>query len=76
MSKHVQIRNLSEETHRALKVRAAEKGLSMSDYVKGLIEQSVRRPDWAAFKAIGADMKPVKLPVSAADMIREDRENR
>jgi plasmid stability protein len=34
MSKMIQIRNVPEEMHRALKVRAAEQGLSLSDYIK------------------------------------------
>jgi antitoxin FitA len=34
MSKMIQIRNVPDEMHRALKVRAAEEGISLSDYIK------------------------------------------
>jgi len=47
MNKHIQIREVPEETHRALKARAASQGLSMSDYIKRLIERELQRPDWA-----------------------------
>lgn len=47
MNRHVQIREIPEETHRKLKARAAAEGLSMSDYLKRLIEleflQTLRR---------------------------------
>lgn len=34
MSKMIQIRNVPDEMHRALKVKAAEEGMSLSDYIK------------------------------------------
>jgi plasmid stability protein len=34
MSKMIQIRNVPDEMHRALKVRAAAEGMSLSDYIK------------------------------------------
>lgn len=34
MSKMIQIRNVSDEMHRALKVKAAEEGMSLSDFIK------------------------------------------
>jgi plasmid stability protein len=34
MSKMIQIRNVPDELHRALKVRAAAEGMSLSDYIK------------------------------------------
>jgi antitoxin FitA len=34
MSKMIQIRNVSEEMHRELKMRAAAAGMSLSDYIK------------------------------------------
>ena len=41
MNKFVQIRSLPEATHRKLKIKAAERGLSISDYVRRLIEQDL-----------------------------------
>lgn len=34
MSKMIQVRNVPDEMHRALKVRAAAEGMSLSDYIK------------------------------------------
>jgi plasmid stability protein len=34
MSKMIQIRNVSDEMHRELKMRAAAAGMSLSDYIK------------------------------------------
>ena len=34
MSKMIQIRNVPDEMHRALKVRAAAAGMTLSDYIK------------------------------------------
>lgn len=34
MSKMIQIRNVPDELHRALKVSAAAEGMSLSDYIK------------------------------------------
>jgi antitoxin FitA len=38
MSKMIQIRNVPEEVHRILKVRAAAEGISLSDYIKRDLE--------------------------------------
>jgi NAD+--asparagine ADP-ribosyltransferase len=38
MSKMIQIRNVPDEMHRALKVRAAAEGISLSDYIKRELE--------------------------------------
>jgi plasmid stability protein len=38
MSKMIQIRNVPDDVHRTLKVRAAEEGISLSDYIKRDLE--------------------------------------
>lgn len=76
MNKHIQIREVPEELHRALKARAASEGLSMSDYLKRLIERELRRPDWASVAARRARLKAVDLGQEAVRIIREERESR
>jgi plasmid stability protein len=76
MNKHIQIREIPDETHRALKARAAAEGMSMSDYLKRLIEHDLKRPDWASIRARLATMEPIELPVTTAEIIREEREGR
>ena len=43
MSKMIQIRDVSDDVHRTLKVRAAAEGLSLSDYIKRDLEELARQ---------------------------------
>ena len=38
MSKMIQVRNVADDVHRVLKTRAAEDGVSLSDYIKRDLE--------------------------------------
>jgi hypothetical protein len=74
MSKMIQIRNVPDEMHRDLKVRAALAGMSLSDYIKkelGFVsgKKSMEEID-ARVKARG----PSKL--SSADWVEIIREGR
>jgi plasmid stability protein len=40
----VQIRDVSEETHRTLKARAALAGVSLSEYLRSLLNGAASRP--------------------------------
>jgi plasmid stability protein len=63
MSKMIQIRNVPDEMHRALKIRAAAAGMSLSDYIK-------KELSWARAKARG----PTKVTTQEiVDIIREHR---
>jgi len=42
--KMIQIRNVPDEVHRTLKMRAAAAGLSLSDYLLREIERDARQP--------------------------------
>ncbi|MGH4008596.1 MAG: FitA-like ribbon-helix-helix domain-containing protein [Pseudonocardiaceae bacterium] len=72
MSSLVQIRNVPEETRRALKARAAARGASLNAYLLELLNREVARPtvgevlDRAARRAERAD-------VSALDIVAADR---
>ncbi|MGJ3231500.1 MAG: FitA-like ribbon-helix-helix domain-containing protein [Oceanicaulis sp.] len=74
MNKHIQIREVPDETHRALKARAAAEGLSMSDYLKRMIERELKRPDWAAMVQRMDAMEPIAI--SGEDIVRAIREER
>lgn len=43
MSKMIQIRNVPDELHRELKMRAAAAGMSMSDYIKRELSRQSRK---------------------------------
>lgn len=76
MAKHLQIRNVPEDLHRKLKARAAELGLSMSDYLKQMIEDSLRLPDWEAIERNYQKMGPIDLPIDSVQLIRDERDGR
>ena len=40
----IQIRNVPEDLHRMLKVRAAQEGLTLSDYLLRMAERTAGRP--------------------------------
>ena len=43
MSKMIQIRNVPDDVHKTLKVRAAAEGLSLSDYIKRDLEDLAKQ---------------------------------
>ena len=43
MAKMIQIRNVPDDVHRTLKVRAAAEGLSLSDYIKRDLEDLAKQ---------------------------------
>lgn len=48
MSKMIQIRDVPEDLHRTLKARAATRGMSLSDYLKGILAREATRLTWRA----------------------------
>jgi plasmid stability protein len=76
MSTMVQIRNVPDELHRRLKVRAATEGMSMSDYVLREIRKSLDRPTRQEVLERLQVQPARKLRQSAADVIRSERESR
>jgi antitoxin FitA len=44
MTHNLQVRNLSDETHRALKARAAREGRTLSDLVREELDRVAARP--------------------------------
>jgi plasmid stability protein len=71
---HIQIRNVPPELHRKLKARAAQEGLTLSDYLLREAEGSVEKPTIEELtRRIEARRLP-KLKTHPADLIRADRE--
>jgi antitoxin FitA len=44
MPKMIQIRNVPDDLHRRLKIRAAQQGLSLSEYLLRMAEREAERP--------------------------------
>jgi antitoxin FitA len=76
MSKMIQVRNVPDPLHRKLKIRAAEQGVSLSDYILAELRRVADRisPQQLAERAmtiIREDLVP-----SPAEILREDRDRR
>ena len=74
MNKHVQVREIPAPIHQALKDRAAAEGLSMSDFIRRLIDRELARPAWADIEARVADAAEIESPVPSAELVRSARD--
>lgn len=72
MHKMIQIRNVPEATHRTLKARAAQRGLSLSDYLLAQVQQLADLPTIEELNARIRTRKPVRG--SSAKAIRRWRD--
>jgi hypothetical protein len=69
----IQIRNVPDELHRRLKARAAERGLSLSDYLLQMAEREAGRVSWEEMSRRIRARGRVVSATSAAEIIREHR---
>lgn len=72
----IQVKNVPPEMHVELRRRADQEGMTIRDYVMKLIERDQRLPskrDW--LERVSA-LEPVAVSRSAAEMVREAREER
>lgn len=76
MSKMIQVRNVPDALHRTLKAQAAQEGKSLSDYLLGELRKSAERPTLAELRRRLQSREPVKVSVSSAKVIREERDQR
>ena len=72
----IQLRNVPESLHRTLKARAALAGMSLSDYLVTEIRRVAERPTIAELRERLERRAPVNSRVSAADVVREERDAR
>ena len=72
--KMIQIRNVPDDVHRILKVRAASEGVSLSDYILREIQRMARQPTLE--ELIGRIKRdgPVDLPEDSATSVRAIRD--
>lgn len=74
MSKMIQIRNVPEALHRRLKVRAAERGLSLSDYLLGEVNQVAEKPTLEEMLERLSRLEPVALDEDPVATLRRHRD--
>jgi plasmid stability protein len=76
MSKMIQLRNVPDALHRKLKARAAQAGMSLSDYLIAEIRQVAEQPTMEEFRARLARLPMVELKESPVDSVRAERDSR
>jgi len=76
MSKMIQIRNVPDKVHRAIKSRAATKGKTMSDYLLGVVEKELASPDIEEFLKRLHGRPIEKSDFNATEYIRRERDSR
>ena len=76
MSKMIQVRDVPEPVHRRLKSRAAREGMSLSDFIKRELERVAERPTMQEWLERTAQARPIPAKRSAAQVIRELRDER
>lgn len=74
MSTMVQIRNVPDELHRELKVRAARVGMTLSDYLLGELRNLAVRPTMHEWVHEARRLDPVPVSQSPAEVLREERD--
>lgn len=76
MSRMIQLRNVPDGLHRTLKIRAAMAGMSLSDYLLEEIRRLAERPTVAELRERLERRLAVRLPIAAADAVRQERDGR
>jgi plasmid stability protein len=74
MSKMIQLRNVPDALHRKLKARAAEEGLSLSDYLIREVRRVAERPTDEDIRRRLAALPVLDLSPSPTEIIREERD--
>ena len=74
MSKMIQLRNVPEQLHRKLKVRAATEGLSLSDYLLEEIRRAADRPTLTELSDRLQQRAKVVPNISPSEAVRAERD--
>lgn len=75
MSKMIQIRNVPDTLHRKIKARAAQSGMTLSDYPRAEIQRIAALPTRDEMLAPLHARTRVTLRTCAAEIIRRARES-
>ena len=74
--KMIQIRNVPDDVHRVLKVRAASEGMSLSDYLLREIERYAARPTMEEVLERARRAGSVNPSEDSASAVRAERDAR
>lgn len=76
MSVMIQLRNVPDDLHRKLKARAAEEGLSLSDYIINDVKRLAERPTREDLVRRLSKLRPLRLIETPEQTIRSMRDGR
>jgi plasmid stability protein len=76
MSHMIQIRNVPDELHRKLKIRAAKEGVTLSELLAREARRLAEQPTLEEIRERLASRHPAKLSVPPAAVVREERGRR
>jgi len=74
--KMIQIRNVPDELHQALKIRAAREGVTMSELILRELPAIASQPSLEEIMLRAQRRRPVKGVGSIAEILREERAKR
>ncbi|MGH2953530.1 MAG: FitA-like ribbon-helix-helix domain-containing protein [Solirubrobacterales bacterium] len=73
MPKMIQVRNVPDELHQTLKVQAAQRGMTLSDYLLEELEEIAGKPTLAELVERIRQREGVEIGDAAVRIIREHR---
>lgn len=76
MSKMIQVRNVPDQLHRKLKMRAAEEGVTLSDLILAELRRLAEQPSMKQFLASRTAPARDDLRPTPAQIVRSDRDRR
>lgn len=72
----IQVRDVPDDLHRMLKARAAQEGMSLSDFIKRELEHTMAKPSFREWLEMVGHTKPIPSKRSGAQIIRQLRDSR
>lgn len=76
MSRMIQIRHVPDSIHRTLKIRAAESGMTLSDYLLRELRRIAEVPTLQQMRERLRQRERVQEPIDAAKWVRAERDSR
>lgn len=76
MSKMIQIRNVPDDIHRQIKARAAQAGMSLSDYLLREVRRTIATPPIEEVLARVTTRERPRLSETPAEAVRAERNAR
>jgi plasmid stability protein len=73
MSSMIQIRNVPDELHRELKIRAAQSGMTLSDYLLTELRELAVRPTMREWLTRSKAWEPVAVSETPVEAIAAER---